>query len=427
MLEISQFIPETLLNFVLVTLLSLVIGLAQRRLHSAKEEFTVFGTDRTFTFIGILGFLLYIIDEKSLIPYLVGWITLSAFLVIYYIFKLKEKNTFGMTTVIIGLITYSIPPLVITQPAWLYILVVVTVLILSEMKSSFVEISQKFDKDEFITLAKFLIIAGVILPIIPDKQIVPFINITPFNVWISVVVISAISYMSYLLRKFIFVKSGIIVSGILGGIYSSTAATIILSRKSKKTKNFNESRQYAAAIILSITMMYLRVLLLMAIFNKELAVYTLPVFLIMIAFSALFSFGILFFSKNNKEKTEKDNTLDDKNPLEFKVAIIFTLLFIGFSFLNYYVIESFGIRGLNLLSWLVGITDVTPFLLNLFQETYKVSINVISLATFQAIISTNLIKTGYSIFLADKSLRKPVIISMSSIIALNATLLLFFI
>ena len=91
-------------------------------------------------------------------------------------------------------------------------------------------LTQKIDKNEFITLAKFLAIAGVILPIVPDRQLSPYINITPYKIWLAVVVISTLSYLSYLLKKFVFKKSGTIITGILGGLYSSTATTIILAK-----------------------------------------------------------------------------------------------------------------------------------------------------------------------------------------------------
>ncbi len=371
-----------------------------------------------------MGYILYIVDENTLLPYLAGWLVVSVLLVVYYFFRLKEQSNYGITTIVVGLITYCIPALVITQPAWLYLLVVVTVLIFSELKSSFVEISQKFDKNEFIILAKFLIIAGVILPIVPDKQIVPFINLTPFNIWLAVVVVSAISYMSYLLRKFVFANSGIIVSGVLGGIYSSTATTVILSRKSRNLRHKNEIKQYASAIILSMAVMYLRILVLMLIFNVRLTIYLLPVFLIMAAFSTLWGLAIMR-KAGRTNNVEQDNIITDKNPLEFKVAIIFTLLFVAFSFINYYVIETFGVGGLNVLSWLVGLVYIDPFLLNIFQGKYEVEMNAIALATLQAIISNNILKTGYAMFLAHRDLRKPIIIGMGAIILLNLMLLLF--
>ena len=82
-------LPQNLINFLIVTLFSLLIGMEQRRHHiDTNEEEEVeflFGTDRTFTLIGILGFILYIISPESLVPFLLGIIILSLFLGIYYL------------------------------------------------------------------------------------------------------------------------------------------------------------------------------------------------------------------------------------------------------------------------------------------------------------------------------------------------------
>ena len=60
--QLYNYLPRELITFVLVTLFSLLIGLSQRRISLKREgETTLFGTDRTFTFIGILGYLLYIL------------------------------------------------------------------------------------------------------------------------------------------------------------------------------------------------------------------------------------------------------------------------------------------------------------------------------------------------------------------------------
>jgi uncharacterized membrane protein (DUF4010 family) len=424
-MDFIEFIPDQLIEFLLVTLYSLIIGMTVRRLYSEKEGTVekLFGTDRTLTFVGILGYILYMADPEELIPYLGGGLIVSFFLGIYYWRKTQDKENLGFTTMIVALITYCIPLLVITQPQWFTILVVVTVLFFTESKKSFVEISRKFDKDEFITLAKFLVIAGVVLPILPNEPIVPFLEITPFNIWIAVVVISGISYFSYLLRKFVFRNSGIIISAILGGLYSSTATTIILSKKGKA--NDNNSVPYSIGIILSMAMMYFRIMILVLIFNKELAIALSPYLAIMI-FVSIAAAGFIYI-KNKKFKSVDVDMGEDKNPLEFKVALIFTLLFISFSFITYFVIDWFGVKGLNILSWIVGISDIDPFLLNLFQGKFSVPINIIALSSMQAIISNNVLKTLYSAFLSGPKLRKNVIIGMTIIIACNLLILLFLI
>ncbi|MBK7852112.1 MAG: DUF4010 domain-containing protein [Bacteroidetes bacterium] len=133
---------------------------------------------------------------------------------------------------------------------------------------------KKFGKDEFITLAKFILIAGIILPNLPDEQVFSFIPLSPYKMWLAIVAVSGISYFSYLLQKFVFPKSGIVVSGILGGLYSSTAVSLILSRKSNdKIVSPNE---YAAGIIFATSVMYIRIFLIVFLFNSELAMQLLP-------------------------------------------------------------------------------------------------------------------------------------------------------
>ncbi|MFA4851051.1 MAG: DUF4010 domain-containing protein [Bacteroidales bacterium] len=409
-------IPVELTNFVIVTLFSLIIGLAQRRLHPPNEDFKSFGTDRTFTFIGIMGFVLCVIKPGDYTLFIGGGFVLIVLLALYYYVRMVTMKIYGITTLIVALLTYCLAPLIITQPKWLFMLVVVTVLIFTELKESFGVISQKFNRDEFITLGKFLVIAAVILPAIPDEPFVPFLSITPYRIWLAVVVISSISYLSYLLKKFVFKNSGIIISGILGGLYSSTATTIILSKKSKTSAI--TGNQYAAGIILATTMMYLRVLILMAIFNLVLFNELLLSFVVLIFVSGITAVVLLKLKK--KVIAENDDIIgNDKNPLEFKVALMFTLLYVAFTFVTYYTINRFGIQGLNILSLLVGVTDIDPFLISLFQGKFAVTGNVLALATLQAIISNNIVKALYAYFLAGKKIRKAVIAGFTVVIIVN--------
>jgi uncharacterized membrane protein (DUF4010 family) len=298
---------------------------------------------------------------------------------------------------------------------------VVTVLILTELKESFNIISQKFDKDEFLTLGKFLVIACVILPILPDEPIVSYISLTPYKLWLAVVVISSISYLSYLLQKFVFKESGVIVSGILGGLYSSTATTIILSRKSKdKCERCNH---YAAAIIFATAMMYLRIYIIMVIFNPDIASMMFPYFAILTVASIAAGLFVLYQRKETAMQSDVDLSTD-RNPLEFKVAFLFMILYVAFSFATYYSIQNFGVKGLNVLSYIVGVTDIDPFLINLFQGKYAVANQVIALASLQAIISNNVVKAIYASVLSNRTIRKLVIKGFSVIIAVNIILVI---
>jgi len=422
-MEFYQNIPTNLINFILVMVFSLLIGLSQRRIHSLNHEgLHTIGTDRTFTFIGISGFILFLLDARNGYFFMGGGLILAAILSISYFFHIRDLKDYGATTAFIALITYCLGPLTLTQPRWFVLLVVVTVLVLTEMKEIFINISQKFDRYEFLTLAKFLVIAGVILPIVPDEPIIKDLSLTPYKIWLAVVVISTISYVSYLLKKYVFPKASIILSGILGGLYSSTATTIILAKKSRKEiQNLN---QYMAGILFATAMMYLRILILIAIFSHPLFLRVWFYFVILFIVSAGTGLITLFYRNKSIRSFDHDLT-EDKNPLEFKMALIFTALYVAFTFITFGVINHFGTLGLNILSYIVGLTDIDPFLINLFQGKYGVSLDIVAMATLQAIISNNVLKLIYGCFFGGRKTWKFLAAGFLVIIILN--LLLVFI
>ena len=170
-------------------------------------------------------------------------------------------------------------------------------------------------------------------------------------------------------------------------------------------------------------MMYLRILIIIFIFNIALFRFILPYFLIMIVASVLTG-TIIFYIKKNENFHEAE-IYSDKNPLEFRVALIFMLLFIAFSFITKYTIERFGSNGLDALSLVVGVTDIDPFLINLFQGKFLISSSVIGIVAFQAMISNNVVKMIYALALSGKGIKKTLTIGFLAIIIINIVLLYF--
>lgn len=425
-METADILSSDLVKFVVVALMSLVIGLSQRKLFFKDDEpIHTFGSDRTFTLIGILGYILYLAGSGSLVPFLCGGATLSMLLIVYYVHKIFREGSYGFTSIVIALITYCLAPIVYEKEPWMAILIVVAVLILTEMKDKFIQFTKTMNDEEFINLAKFMIIAGVILPILPKVEIIEGTGLTPYSIWLATVVISGISYASYLVKKYIFKDAGVIVTGILGGIYSSTATCIILAKKAKD-KNGDLS-EYVSAIFCAITMMYFKMMALLGIFNMELMKRYWHLFAIMIVASALVA--IFFYMKKMKNKESgvvEQVEEEEKNPLEFKVAILFAFLFIAFTLVTHYALQYFGDSGLRVLSIIVGVTDINPFIINLFQSNHSVEASLLILAAFQAIISNNVVKWGYGTFFSGKKLLKDLLLGYSVICVVNIVLLFIF-
>ena len=424
--QIYQYLPEELVTFVLVTLFSLLIGLSQRRISLKREgETTLFGTDRTFTFIGILGYLLYILDPEEYRLFMGGGFVLGALLALNYYVKQTRYHVFGVTTIVIALIAYCLAPIVVTQPSWFYVMVVVTVLLFTELKHTFTELAQRMKNDEMTTLAKFLAISGIILPMLPKSDLIPGIHLTPYAIWLATVVVSGISYLSYLLRRYVFHQSGILVSGIIGGLYSSTATISVLARKSR-TATPEEAPEYVAAMLMAVSMMFLRFLILIGIFSRETLAVIYPYLLAM----SLVSAGVAWYLHKKRPaavagEVEED---DSSNPLEFKVALIFAVLFVVFTVVTHYTLVYAGTGGLNLLSFISGFSDITPFILNLLQGTGGVATLVITACSLQAIISNIAVNLCYGLFFAGRqsALRPWMLRGFGCVIGVNLVLLLLF-
>ena len=428
--KLAHYLPEELISFLLVTLFSLLIGLSQRKISLQREGSSMlFGTDRTFTFIGILGYILYILDPIHLRLFIGGGLILGALFTAHYFVKQNKFDVFGVTTIIIALITYCIGPIVLTQPSWFYILIIVTVLLLSELKHTFTEIAQRMQNDEMITLAKFLAISGIILPILPDTDIIPGVNLTPYTIWLATVVVSGISYLSYLLKRYVFKDSGIIVSSIIGGLYSSTATISILARKSK-TDSERFAHEYVSGMLLAVSMMFLRFLILIFIFSRALFLGVYP-YLLLMSFATA---AIAWFINSKRPVKKGDGELAEEeeasNPLEFKVALIFAALFVVFTLLTHYTLVYSGTSGLNLLSVISGFSDITPFILNLVQGTDNLGIKIVAACSMQAMASNIFINMCYAFFFSgrgkNKKLTRWIFIGFGGTLMVTISLLLLF-
>lgn len=413
-MDIIPFIPREIVNFFLVLVFSLLIGLGQRRHHLGDDDSMLFGTDRTFTFIGLLGYVLYIADPAGLAPFLVGLSVLGLLIGVQYFLKIRQQKDFGLTTSILALLTYCLSVLVFTQPVWLALSFVVAILILTEMKGQFKSISQKASEEEFVTLAKFIAFAGIILPLLPSADISEMIPVSPYELWLAIMVVSGVSYVSYLVKKFIFPDSGIMLTGVLGGIYSSTTTTVILARKEKKE---GTGIQSVSAIMLANGMMYLRVLALAYVFNQNIGLKLTIPFLFM--FGVAYGLSRLVLKYNGggaKEKMSTESGVVSKNPLELRTAAIFGILFVAFALITHHVMEHFGSAGVTGLAFLIGFFDVDPFLLYMLQQHYEITQLTVVLAIINATNSNNLLKMIYAVSLSSKASRKPILLCFVTLV-----------
>jgi len=306
-------------------------------------------------------------------------------------------------------------------PLWMTALLFVLIVFILNADQALYRFSNDINMNEFETLGKMVLLSAVILPLLPDTKIIPYLPISPFKLWMAVVVISGISYGGYLIQKYLFPSKGYFLTGIFGGTYSSTATTVVLARKVKETGN---NPVITAAIIAATSMMYLRLIVVAVVFNMKIAEDLLLPFL------ALAFTGLLLAFIYLKQGQQSSVTADfvDKNPLELGTAFLFAILFVIMMLLTNFVMQHYGSNGLKLLSFSVGFTDIDPFVLSLLTGKYSVASTQLVSAIIIAAGSNNILKAIYALWFGGMKggLQAAVWVAILGIVTIGIGFLVYF-
>lgn len=389
----SQYIDIHLIHFALTVVFSFLIGLEIKsyrlRFHKEQTKNTI-GSTRTYTLLGIIGYLFFILDEHYLL-YITGLIGFTLLFALFYMGQLKHNQT-SILLYLVGLIVYSFGPLSERFPLWMVSLLFVLTIFILNAKKRLQDFSQHININEFETLGKMVLLSAVILPLLPHQKIGGILPVSPFQIWLAVVIISAISYGGYLMQTYLFKEKGYLLAGILGGIYSSTATTVVMSRKMAET---GFSYVLTASVIAASAMMYLRLIIVAAFFNLSVAKSLSLLFFLFFVLGIMIA---LFYAKHRAVENEKV-VLSAANPLELGTAFVFSALFIAMVALTQFVTAHFGSSGLNILSFLVGFTDIDPFVLSILTgKAASVSNAQIVSAIMIAAGSNNILKAIYAVW-----------------------------
>lgn len=399
--DLNAFFPEEAKKVFLVLFLSFLIGL-EREEHKVKATSYSFGGIRTFPLIGLIGYLCASLSSlgSTTIASLgigLGLIVIGAFLIVSYHHKISSKSEAGVTTEVSGLLTYLLGALVYFEKYWLSVSIVVVATLLLELKEGLENLTKKIESDEIVTFAKFLLITFVILPIVPNKPLT-LLKINFFKVWLVVVVVSIISYGSYVLNKILKGRGGVLITAILGGAYSSTATTFLLAKESKEIKI---PSYVSGAILIASSIMYLRILVLVLAFNFEL--YKKILFILVLLFIIGFILGYFLYRKEVKNISQADKSYTPKNPLDLTSALIFAFTYILIYSFTQIFIENIGENTVYYLAVLLGFSDVDPFILTLTQSTeYFRDLSIPAKAIILATLSNNILKGVYAYIFGER-------------------------
>ena len=386
------------LRFLVAIALGFLVGLERESRGSELSAKLTAGV-RTYTLISLFGFgcaWLYRLNVQFIIP--IGIIVIGTMTLAGYLAK-QKSGAIGWTSEIAALLTFVVGVLCLVADIWIPMaLGIFTTLLLSE-KAQLEQYIEKLDKSEFLAVIKFLIVTVIILPALPDKDYTRY-NLNPYRIWQIVILISSIGFVGYFLMKKFGDKFGLWLSGLMGGIVSSTAVSIAMGNIAKNN-NLLSKRAFQATILAS-SVMYIRILVIIYFINQSIAFDIWWKLIILFLVGLLFAF--LVHAKNDSTTAIPISSI--QNPFEIRPALIFASLFVILSIVTIWVQQFFGEGGLFGLSAIVGITDIDPFILSIINKQSLIESVAIS-AIIISMMSNTIVKGIYFGSLA-KGLRKQV-------------------
>src|SRR5215472_11463742 len=203
-----------------------------------------------------------------------GLLVLGAWLIVYYRAYVgapdeQGEPNVGIVVPVLNIHAYVLGAASLALPPWVAVTMTVVAVLLLTGRDQLHALARRVELKEIVTAGQFLVLTGIVLPLLPNQPVTTLTPITPRQVWLALVVVCTFSYISYLAQRYWAAAAGGLWMAALGGLYSSTATTVVLARQAKAAPALRHQAQ--AGITLATAIMFLRILAIVAIFNLGLA------------------------------------------------------------------------------------------------------------------------------------------------------------
>lgn len=365
-LEFDTLVKELLLS----ACLGALIGL-ERQWRAEQSRQSVQVGLRTFSLWAVLGTLSAYI-QTVYVPYffLVAFLAVAALIGLSY----KQEGNLGFTTMTVGLLTFPIGGLIYWGQSFVAIALIILILVLLASKDWIRSMTAHLTRQDVHSALQFAAITGVILPIVPNRHygIFGIDAFNPFSTWLMVILVSGLGFLGYATMRFMGAHAGISITGVLGGIASSTATTLAFSRQSRAHEELSKS--FALAIGLACNVMLPRVALIILPINRELFFKLLGPLAIMAIPGVIVTFWWWLHSRRKNTTTTQEPIL--QNPLNLHVAIQFALLYSAIIFVGKVFVYFLGDSAIYPLSFVSGLAQMDAIVLSLAQMVISPSVPI---------------------------------------------------
>jgi len=416
----SEYLGTFLTGLLVSTGIGLIIGL--EREFEDREIRRHYAGIRTFPITAILGFLIMTL-ASSLSIWLVVSTTVAFFIFIGLVYIVKSwREVHGFTTELSLLATFLLG-IMAAQGLFreaLAATVIITALLSSQ--SFLRETIERVTQEEIFAFIKFIMLALLILPFLPDQRVGPVTILNPRTIGWSVVLVSGIGFIGYLVMKFSGSRRSILVVALIGALVSSTAVTWVYARRSKD--NPEHRLQYAAGIVLASLVMVIRIGILVAVFNRNLLIYLWPAFGALLITQLLATYWI--WKKHTPDLETQGNEVKLGNPLEITEAFFFAFVLVAIALIVHYADTWFGTAGLYLAGLLSGLTDVDAISINMARfAAEKQAPHLAITIMLLAVLSNTAVKGGIAYWRGHPAIRRFMVIAFGAFFLVDILLILW--
>jgi uncharacterized membrane protein (DUF4010 family) len=384
--------------------LALFLGLTFEDVYKSEQR-SIPGGVRSFPILAMAGAALLLIEPSHALAFVAGLVAIALWLHAFMRTTPRAPESSSMIIPASNLLAYAIGPIALMQPPWVAVSVTVAAVLLVSSRERLHRLTSLVPRDELLTAGQFLLLVGVILPLAPEKPVTSLTPLTPYGLWLAVVAVCSLSYASYLLQRYLPSRNTALLPAILGGAYSSTATTVVFAKRLRD--NAEMQADLSAGILAATAVMYLRLGLVIAIFDLQLALHLAP------ALVALAVFAAALAVYEWRRRRGVDLATAPANPLQLSTALTFAVLLIVMSIVTVWVRTAFGATGILALSAVVGVTDIDPFILNIAQGGVPgMPLALLAGAVLIAAASNNVAKSAYVIGFGGKAARRPAFLLM---------------
>src|SRR5258708_1512524 len=178
--------------------LSFFFGLAFEEFYAKAAQARPGGV-RTFPLLALAGAGLYLIEPAPALAFAAGLLVLGAWLHGYYVEHLANSRAAGgadaeLMVPACNLLAFLLGPVTFLQPIWVSVALTVIAVLLLGARERLHRLAEGMPPGETATAGKFLVLTGIVLPLLPNQPVSALTTITPYQVWLAVVAVSTLSY-----------------------------------------------------------------------------------------------------------------------------------------------------------------------------------------------------------------------------------------